>query len=281
MAPLLRILLLAAFVVAGSGGASAEDRGTAAEAQALVAKAVQLYKDKGAKAAFAAFGKRNGGFRDRDLYIFVIGPDHKVVAQGVDAGRVGLDAMKLKDSEGKLYGQAMIDAATAEGAWVDYVKLNPQTGIEEPKSSWVVKVDDYVFGSGIYKPRPEHGTPDEAKAMVEKAVKLFRAKGPRNAVAAIKKPGSGFRDRDLYLFVVDPDRLTVVHPDETMIGTDLRNLKDADGKQFGRTMVKTATPTGVWVDYRWRNPTSGAVENKSSWVVTIDDYILGCGVYRP
>jgi cytochrome c len=280
MALMLRFALLAALVVAGLGGARAEDRGTAAEAQALVAKAIQLYQDKGAKAAFAAINKRNGGFRDRDLYVFVIGPDHKVKAQGVDAGRIGLDAMTLKDSEGKLYGKAMIEAATPQGAWVDYVKLNPQTGIEEPKSSWVVKVDDYVFGSGIYKPRPEHGTPAEAQAMVAKAVQLFRAKG-KAAIATMNRPGSGFRDRDLYLFVIDPDRLTVVHPDESLIGTDVRNLKDADGKPFGRAIVKTATPTGVWVEYRWRNPKSGAVENKSSWVVTADDYIFGCGVYRP
>jgi signal transduction histidine kinase len=281
MASLLRFLLLAIFVAAGAGSARAQDRGTAAEAQAMVAKAIQLYKDKGAKVAFAAIGKKNGGFRDRDLYVFVIGPDHKVKAQGVDAGRIGLDAMTLKDAEGKLYGKAMIEAATPEGAWVDYLKLNPQTGIEEPKSSWVVKVDDYVFGSGIYKPRPEHGTPAEAQAMVDKAIKLFRAKGPKVAIATMNKPNSGFRDRDLYLFVVDPDRLTVVHPDESMIGTDLRNLKDADGKPFGRTIVKTATPTGVWVDYRWRSPRSGAVENKSSWVVLVNDYIFGCGVYRP
>jgi signal transduction histidine kinase len=279
MPPLLRFLLLALLVAAGS--ARAEDRGTAAEAQAMVAKAIQLYKDDGAKAAFAAIGKRNGGFRDGDLYVFVIGPDHKVKAQGADPGRIGLDAMTLKDSEGKLYGKAMIEAATPEGVWVDYVKLNPQTGLEEPKSSWVVRVDDYVFGCGIYKPVPEHGTRAEAQGMVDKAIKLFRAKGPKVAFATMNRPNGGFRDRDLYVFVVDPDRLTVVHPDETMIGTDLRNLKDADGKPFGRIMVKTATPAGVWVDYRWRNPRSGAVENKSSWVVAVDEYIFGCGVYLP
>ena len=29
---------------------------------------------------------------------------------------------------------------------------NPATGQIERKSSWLVKVDDYVFGCGIYKP---------------------------------------------------------------------------------------------------------------------------------
>jgi len=40
--------------------------------------------------------------------------------------------------------------ATPEGAWVDYFRVNPQSGKDEPKSSWVVLHDGYIFGCGVY-----------------------------------------------------------------------------------------------------------------------------------
>jgi signal transduction histidine kinase len=131
--------------------ASAADRGTAKQAQALVAKAIAAYDAKG-KSAFADMTAPNTGFVDRDLYIFVIGPDHKTVAHGAAAARVGLDVMTLKDQTGKSYGKALFKRATPAGAWVDYVMEDPLTGKQAPKSSWVVRHGDYVFGCGIYKP---------------------------------------------------------------------------------------------------------------------------------
>ena len=56
----------------------------------------------------------------------------------------------LMDSRGKAYGKALLAGATAEGAWVDYSRVNPQSGKDEPKSSWVVLHDGYIFGCGVY-----------------------------------------------------------------------------------------------------------------------------------
>ena len=62
------------------------------------------------------------------------------------------DVLALKDADGKLFGRELFDKATQTGTWVDYVYKDPTTGKEEPKSSWVVRHDDYVFGCGVYKP---------------------------------------------------------------------------------------------------------------------------------
>jgi len=51
--------------------AGAAERGSATEAKVLVEKAVAKIAADGPKAAFAAFESRDGGFVDRDLYIFV------------------------------------------------------------------------------------------------------------------------------------------------------------------------------------------------------------------
>jgi len=118
----------------------------------MVAKAIALYDAKG-KAAFEIMDEgAASGFRQDDLYIFVIGtgPDARVVAHGLDRGRIGAIVAALMDSRGNAYGKALLAGATADGAWVDYSRVNPHSGKEEPKSSWVVLHDGYIFGCGVY-----------------------------------------------------------------------------------------------------------------------------------
>ena len=63
--------------------------------------------------------------------------------------------LPLKDANGKPFGSELFDKATQSGTWVDYVYKDPATGKEEPKSSWVVRHDGYVFGCGVYRPTTE------------------------------------------------------------------------------------------------------------------------------
>jgi cytochrome c len=128
-----------------------ETRGTAEEAQALVAKAIAAYDEKGT-AAFADMMPPNEEFRDRDLYIFVIGSDNRTVAHGRDPGRVGNDIEGLVDRAGKPFGKEIIEKADENGVWVDYVFRDPLTEQDVQKSSWLVRHDGYIFGCGIYKP---------------------------------------------------------------------------------------------------------------------------------
>ena len=153
---LLRALV--ATLVAGGGlltAASlshAEQHGTREQAQAMVAKAIALYDEKG-KAAFEVMDQgAASGFRQEVLYIFVIGtgPDARVVAHGLDPQRIGAVVATLTDSRGKAYGKQLLEGATPEGAWVNYDRVKPESGKEEPKSSWVVLHDGYIFGCGVY-----------------------------------------------------------------------------------------------------------------------------------
>jgi signal transduction histidine kinase len=132
-----------------SSGAWAAERATAEEAQAMVARAIAAYKAEGK----TVFGKMTGPsteFRDRDLYVFVVGPDHKIVAHGLDPKRIGHDVTKSVDPDGKAYGKEFIAKANESGSWVDYKRTDPLTGQVMPKSSWIVLYDGYIFGSGIY-----------------------------------------------------------------------------------------------------------------------------------
>ncbi len=128
-----------------------------------------------------------------------------------------------------------------------------------------------------------HGTADEAKAMVERAVAMIKSAGPDKAFAAINDPASkDFHDRDLYVFVRSMDGNTVAHgANKGMIGHTSLDLKDADGKLYNKEMIDLANSKGSgWVDYRWVNPVDKKIEQKSSFIEKVGDYVVGAGFYK-
>ena len=117
----------------------------------MVAKAIAAYDAQGT-AAFAAMNPPSTEFRDRDLYVFVIGPDNHNVAHGLDPERIGGNTAQVVDAVGKPFGKEMIEKADERGVWIDYIWRDPLTNKNFQKSSWIVRHDGYIFGSGIYKP---------------------------------------------------------------------------------------------------------------------------------
>ena len=136
-------------LVFGSGWYEAGPRKSDAPAytRALVQQALNLYDALGLDDAVAYYSSQVNV--DGQWYVFIIGGDGRIIAH-YDPERKGLDANSLTDSEGRLYGPDLV-GATEEGGWVDYVKLNPETGREQQKHSWVVRHDGLVFGSGWYE----------------------------------------------------------------------------------------------------------------------------------
>lgn len=127
------------------------------------------------------------------------------------------------------------------------------------------------------------GTPDEAKAMVEKAVALIQAEGQEKAFKAIEDSSGPFIDRDLYVFVISLESGdTISHgTNKALIGKNLTKVKDADGKLFVNEMIELGKGAGSgWVDYKWPNPVTKQIEQKSSYVQKVGDVIVGVGVYK-
>jgi len=134
------------------GPAYAQDRGTSAEAKALLDKAVAFYKANGQEKAFAAFNDSKGQFVSKDLYIFALDMNGKIHSHGANAGLIGKDMMGTKDADGKLFMKEMVETAKTKGkGTVDYKWENPKTKVVEQKSSYVEKVDGVVLGCGYYK----------------------------------------------------------------------------------------------------------------------------------
>ncbi|HYD78177.1 MAG TPA: cache domain-containing protein [Paucimonas sp.] len=128
----------------------------------------------------------------------------------------------------------------------------------------------------------EYGTPDEAVALVKKAIAYLKANGPEKTWAEINKPGGQFTDRDLYIFVAEIGGPTLAHgANQKMVGKSMSELKDADGKFFVREFLKVADAKGSgWVDYRWPHPVSKELVQKSTYVEKYEKYLFGCGVYK-
>ena len=80
---MIGMAVLVMFGFAGNGFTAAK-RGTAAEAEAMVKKAIAMAKAKGNDAAFAEINNKNGQFTDRDLYVFVYDMGGKVAAHGLN-----------------------------------------------------------------------------------------------------------------------------------------------------------------------------------------------------
>ena len=153
MKRLLKLMSVAACVLAlHIPVLAAEGRGTAAEATALVQRAAEYLKANGPAKSYAAFNDTAGQFKDRDLYVFVMDMNGKMLSHGANAKLIGKDLTNLKDSDDKLFIKTMLDVAKSKGkGWVDYKWPHPVTKAIEPKSTYVEKVDDLVIGCGIYK----------------------------------------------------------------------------------------------------------------------------------
>ena len=142
---------LAAFLMFLTGSAFAQSSGTAAEAKAMLDKAVTAVKAD-PKKAIDDFNNPSGGFRDRDLYVLCAAAPEYNIASHPKAELRGTPLAALVDKKGKKLGEALINAA-AEGkvAEVDY--MFPRPGGTEPveKVSFVTKANNYLCMVGYYK----------------------------------------------------------------------------------------------------------------------------------
>lgn len=129
-----------------------------------------------------------------------------------------------------------------------------------------------------------YGTQAEAVAMVKRVQDTFRKEGAQETFKEVSdKSNKAFHDRDLYPFIYDMSGVCVAHGARpALIGKKLIDLKDQDGKYLIREMVKIAQTGGSgWVDYKWPNPLTNKIEDKSSYIEKMGDYFIGVGIYKP
>lgn len=126
--------------------------GTKDEAQALVKKAIEYYKANGKEKAFNEVNNSKGMFVKEDLYIFVYDIDGNCVAHGFNAKMIGKSLIDAKDADGKFFVKERVMIAKTKGSgWQNYKFTNPSTYKIESKTAYVEKIDNFIFGCGVYQ----------------------------------------------------------------------------------------------------------------------------------
>jgi cytochrome c len=114
--------------------------------------------------------------------------------------------------------------------------------------------------------------------MAIKAVEYLKAVGPDKSFPEFDAKDGAWHDRDLYVTVQDSKGVMVAHGTNAgLIGKSMLDLKDVDGKPFNRE-IQEIKDTG-WVEFKWQNPLTKAVELKKVYEVRVGEYIVGVGAY--
>jgi signal transduction histidine kinase len=126
---------------------------------------------------------------------------------------------------------------------------------------------------------PKKSTPDEARALLDKAVAEVQKAGEKKALAEFNDTRGSFTQGDLYVFCFGADNKTTAHP-KLAPGTDITTLKDEDGKEFGKALAAAGQKGGGAVEYKWLNPATNKVEAKVSFVKKAGSQVCGVGAYK-
>ena len=156
MKKILGISVLMMFCFSFLFGAVVFDEKEKAEAKKMVIDAVAYYKANGQAALKDFQDNKDGKWMKGSLYVFMF--DEKAVCSVHPANKalVGKNLFALKDRDGKLFMQDIVNASKSkEGqGWVSYYWPNPdKTGKPiEPKTTFVIGVDGgkNLLGVGIY-----------------------------------------------------------------------------------------------------------------------------------
>lgn len=123
---------------------------------------------------------------------------------------------------------------------------------------------------------------EEAEAMVKKGVAFIKANGVDKGYPEISKKGGQFTDRDLYLVVYGLDGTVLAHgANQKMVGKNLIDFKDIDGKPFVKERVEMAkTKPSFWQEYKFTNPENKKIEPKLMYCERLNETVVCGGIYK-
>jgi cytochrome c len=122
----------------------------------------------------------------------------------------------------------------------------------------------------------------DAIALVEKGAAFMKTHGKEEMIKRVNAKDPDYLQGALYLTMRDLKGVILANPvNQAMIGKDLIDVPDADGKLFRREIVELAKKKGKgWVDYKFKNPVSGKIEAKTSYIQLVGDVTLEAGIYK-
>ncbi|MFL6633582.1 MAG: cache domain-containing protein [Massilia sp.] len=126
-------------------------------------------------------------------------------------------------------------------------------------------------------------TEKDAIAMAERGAAMVKAKGKEEVMKRISAKDPEFVQGSLYIDMRDVKTgIVLAHPyNPSIVGKDLTDVPDANGKKYRREIIELAAAKGKgWVDYQYKNPTTGKIEPKTTYILLVDGVVLEAGLYK-
>jgi cytochrome c len=126
-------------------------------------------------------------------------------------------------------------------------------------------------------------TEKDAIAMVEKGAAFIKQHGKDKFIEKVSAKDPEFIQGALYVDIRDlQSGIVLAHPvNPTIVGKDLTDVPDASGKKYRREIIELAAKKGKgWVDYMYKNPTTGKIEPKTTYIQRVGDAVLEAGIYK-
>ena len=125
------------------------------------------------------------------------------------------------------------------------------------------------------------GEKEDAIQMVNDAVAAV-GKDKAAATAEIGNPKGRFIKGEIYVFAYDLSGTMVAHPiNAKLVGKNLIDVPDAGGRMFRKEIIDAVKAGGTaTVDYKYKNPQSGAIEDKVTYCKKAADLAVCAGYYK-
>lgn len=125
------------------------------------------------------------------------------------------------------------------------------------------------------------GEKEDAMQMVNDAATAV-GKDRAAALAEIGNAKGRFVKGEIYVFAYDMNGTMAAHPiNAKLVGKNLMDVPDAGGKMFRREIIEGVSAKGsATVDYKYKNPQSGVIEDKVTYCKKAADLAVCAGYYK-
>jgi methyl-accepting chemotaxis protein len=132
---------------------SADDMATPNEAKAMSVKAAEAVATMDKDQAFALFERADGGFQDKDLYVFCMDMEGVMLAHARKPHLAGKNMLGFNEYGDYLFKDMVSVAASESGAgWVEYKWMYPGSEEIREKATYIIRNEAGFFcGVGAYK----------------------------------------------------------------------------------------------------------------------------------
>ena len=225
---------------------------------------------------FSTLSYPAGRFVMGDLYLYSVDFSGQMMANGDRPGLIGTNVLNVKDAEGKLVNQEIINRLknSSEGVWIEYRSKNAT------KLTYAEKVQDlngkqYFIACGYYP----SATPNKAVDLVKDGYEFLKKHGLTAAVQEFSgRQSDAFRYGDLYLVLWNMKGNVIAHgANLDSIGLNQYDLKDEDGKFYVREIIDKANKGGGWVDFKMKNAFQSIYVERVD--LGSDNFVIGSGLY--